>query len=416
MPTPYAGNQNNYPASVNILSGSDTPSSGNFITAYEGGLDRTAYLMSRLWATALDNWQAPLAVSSSAFNTGSTDSFGAGVGVSWEPLYGTWRVFLNAVGASQTQLWDSADGGKTFAKIAVQPSVQNTISGASALGESLWVVGNGTSTVASFVGVSTSLSVTSFTGPQPATSAVTWYSTALSVWFTFSINQSGGSFSDGVLSPTSLSAITGTVTAGPTGWNSGTNHVGQLLMAQSSAVSLVALCGVTSGTDAARVMTVTGTATTPVMTDITPAFLGTTYVITGLAYDAIEAVWALLVYNGANSYLYTSPDLGGGSGPSTTWTQIFVWAGVQCRGLAIAGDVGVSTWAVGVPFPNGSVHNANRVQISTNITGGSPAFFNTSMIVPPSGSPQTFNIVSSGNQLAVVTPGNVCVSQKCGLL
>jgi hypothetical protein len=52
--TPYAGNPASYPASVNLPDGGDAPSAALFKTAYEGCLDRTAFL-NRLVQTV--NWQ-----------------------------------------------------------------------------------------------------------------------------------------------------------------------------------------------------------------------------------------------------------------------------------------------------------------------------------------------------------------------
>lgn len=44
MPQGYSGNPGSYPATVNVLSGSDLPNSTNLNTAPEGALDRTAFL------------------------------------------------------------------------------------------------------------------------------------------------------------------------------------------------------------------------------------------------------------------------------------------------------------------------------------------------------------------------------------
>jgi hypothetical protein len=414
MPTPYAGNPNNYPASINILSGSDTPSSGNFNTAYEGTIDRTSNLAATLWVNAIGNWQPVLASSSSAFNTGALDSFG---GMTWEPLYGTWRVFLNAVGASQTQLWDSADGGKTFVKIGSQPSAQNIVSVASGAGQSLWAVGNGTSTAATFVGVSTSATVTSFTGFTAYTFAASLYYAPTGCFITWGGFQTSGTFTGGIVLGSTVTGFNGTNASVPSAFTGGTNHVGQALTAQSATEALFALCGATAGTDSAHLMFVTYPSSVLTATDVTPSFLGTTYIITGVAYDPLNAIWGLLVYNGANSYIYTSPDpLTSGS----TWTQSAVFSGVVCRGLAVLSNGPVSLWAVGVPFPNGSIHIANRVMISMNqVTGGvantSPTYYNTAMILAPSGSPQGLSLVSSGNQLAATAPASLSVSLKGGL-
>jgi hypothetical protein len=48
MPAAYAGNSANYPAAVNVLSGSDLPNSTNFNTTSEATIDRTAYLAAAI--------------------------------------------------------------------------------------------------------------------------------------------------------------------------------------------------------------------------------------------------------------------------------------------------------------------------------------------------------------------------------
>src|SRR5580700_7007619 len=53
-PTPYAGNPNNYPASIPTLSGGDLPNTTNFNAPLEGLADRTANLHANV---AVPTWK-----------------------------------------------------------------------------------------------------------------------------------------------------------------------------------------------------------------------------------------------------------------------------------------------------------------------------------------------------------------------
>lgn len=60
MTTPYAGNAANYPEAVNVPSGSDVPTSTLFATAYEGEIDRSAWLRARLISKAINEHTLPV--------------------------------------------------------------------------------------------------------------------------------------------------------------------------------------------------------------------------------------------------------------------------------------------------------------------------------------------------------------------
>lgn len=70
MGTQYAGNPGNFPDEVTIPSGSDPPSSAVFDTAFEGELDRTAWLFANQGTAA---WNAPQA-NTAVFATVATGS------------------------------------------------------------------------------------------------------------------------------------------------------------------------------------------------------------------------------------------------------------------------------------------------------------------------------------------------------
>lgn len=60
MPVPYAGNPANYPEAVDIPGGSDVPTSSLFATAYEGEIDRSAWLRANLLALAINDATTPV--------------------------------------------------------------------------------------------------------------------------------------------------------------------------------------------------------------------------------------------------------------------------------------------------------------------------------------------------------------------
>ncbi len=68
MGTPYSGNPNNYPTAVTIPSGSDTPSSAVFDTAFEGEIDRSAWIAAHGSIGDLVTLQPPF-----TWPVGSTD-------------------------------------------------------------------------------------------------------------------------------------------------------------------------------------------------------------------------------------------------------------------------------------------------------------------------------------------------------
>lgn len=83
MPTAYAGNAGNYPSAVNILSGSDVPNTTTFNTAYEGTLDRTAFLHGAVPLVG-QSWRPSFGVAT--VHASSIRFMHPG----WDPLEGTW--------------------------------------------------------------------------------------------------------------------------------------------------------------------------------------------------------------------------------------------------------------------------------------------------------------------------------------
>ena len=95
MGTPYAGNQDDFPQNITILSGSDLPNTTNFNTTSEGLADRTAYVFKR--ARSL-NWLPSympvltgpiLTLSCTAFDTLTLKWIVSGDPGGWPELMGT---------------------------------------------------------------------------------------------------------------------------------------------------------------------------------------------------------------------------------------------------------------------------------------------------------------------------------------
>jgi hypothetical protein len=116
MPTPYPGDPSNFPADVNILSGGDAPNSTNFNTAYEGTLDRTAFLFQ----TAAANFGQRLSRPVMADPTDTQHENPAFCSPEWDPknnqwIQGTWdgaaafEIFISYDGHDEN--WRSLTGG-----------------------------------------------------------------------------------------------------------------------------------------------------------------------------------------------------------------------------------------------------------------------------------------------------------------
>jgi hypothetical protein len=365
------------------------------------------------WSGILNNWQEVVLSSSSSFNTVASDTFAASPqAITWEPLYGSWRIALNAVGASQTQIWDTIDGGRTFFKIGELPSAQNIVAAASGAGQSLWVIGNGTSTPATFAGLGTTGTVTSFTGPGDYTSSASLYFPTTSSFITYGGAQNSSVWNGVAIAVTSVTAQTGTISAPSGQFSGGTDHVGNIFATQSPTTMVWVIAGITPGTDTAHLMTVTWNGSAYTATEVTPTFLGSTYIVTGLAYDAVDGLFAMLVYNGTSSFIYTSP----ATLTTTSWSLAATFTNLVYQGLAIVGD-GASVWAICAPFPNTSFHSGtSRVLISTNqVQNG---LVNTSPTYSPTQSPMaTFGYVAgNGNQLVAFNATHMEISFAPGQL
>jgi hypothetical protein len=245
----------------------------------------------------------------------------------------------------------------------------------------------------------------------PSTAVWVSYLSSFTWWNAYSVNQTGGTFTGAF----NLSGFTipttgdwGPFTSSlPAAWQSGTNHVGNVLFAQNSAgtIGLWAMCGATAGTDTAHLMTQTSG---PTFTDVTPSLLAGS-VITGMAYDATEGLFGFLAYTGASTYLFVS------NNPSnvSSWVECGAWTG-QAQGLAVVGSV----WAVGLAYTL-TPDSGARVQISSGVSAvfngaGGLAPFSWTQCSLLDALPLTLS--SSGNGLLVATAAKMECSQQYGLL
>jgi hypothetical protein len=115
MPSPYAGNPSNYPASINIIGGGDVPSSTTFNTAYEGIIDRTAWLAANARRSGM-GWgrkfvQSEIVAAGCVF-----------LAAGWHQGVNAWLLGLSAVGGGvdDGEVWLSygLDGGAGWTQVA----------------------------------------------------------------------------------------------------------------------------------------------------------------------------------------------------------------------------------------------------------------------------------------------------------
>ncbi len=190
-----------------------------------------------------------------------------------------------------------------------------------------------------------------------------------------------GLYYTGNLLGTSWTLATSTL---PSAWQTGTCHLNGLVSCQSTAATdvsgprtLVAMCGVTPGTDVGRLLVVASGGT---FTDSSPSFLSGR-IVTGVAYGANDNLWGVLCNDGTLSYLYTSPDL-------VTWTLVHEFANLpKSGGLAVLGYV----WAAQV-----GTSTDNRVMYSGEVGAlGASSNWGTS------------NAFLTGGLTASATPGSL---------
>ena len=358
-----------------------------------------AIVMSMGVAASLNDW--------SAMQLASGLSSGYPItGAAWDQVNGRWIVVCGTTsGGGNLQIFETFDGGRTW-------TVVQTISGnvsqgvASVGGASLITMPASSPFEVCLLKPDDTTTVTTLAPPGTTATPFALNRAFLSgtVWGILSANQTGGTFNDGEFSVSS-NGTTWVNYPLSGNWNADTNHVGQFLVASNSTTILAALCGVTAGTDTARLQTIIPDSSSgaPDYADLsaTATFLPGT-IIQGVAYDTIDALWGVLVYDGTNSKLYTTPDL-------ATWTLVKTWSGVKCAGLATVGSV----WAVGVPYAL-TPDSGARIQISTSVAGvaTNAAVFSWTQSGLLDAAPLPLAFASSGNGLFAATAVKGMVSRQ----
>ena len=394
MPTNYAGNPANYPLFVAIPAGSDAPTAALFDTAFEGCLDRTAAL--RMGAQGgIANFWSPV----SPGGSGTDNAFYA-----WDPVGQRWVAAINEGGTTQfVQTFD----GRTWSLVHTTAAAGLAIN-TSQTGFTLVFEGGGSGTVEQ---ISSNGTVTSGTIGIASIGLAALDYFALGFVGTayqnslYGIVQTGGTFVgwwytevDGTVS--SWTGQTGNL---PVAFASGTNHVGNILVANTTNnlrqavagdVQIWCICGATPGTDTPHMMSVTSTGltTSPFIVDVTASLPspGPAYIISGFAYDYQNNLWALLLSTASSGvYLYSSPD-------HVTWTLVKhfgLYNGTQ-GGVAIVNGVWC-VWLGACAAPSGS----NRVVMSPL---GSGVWQYAQVVIPVFGTGTPGlpgNLLSNANQL-----------------
>lgn len=301
----YVGN-NQFPTAVTLPDDGDTPGQTTFAPGWEGNRDAVVYLLKRTGATALYNYHALVTPPSNYDWTSFTwdDQIVSFAGGGDIIIYGRWLAVLNSQLGLGCQLQTSVDGqtwtgGPTTATTATV-----------ALANSLCINGNiasaftTNSKVVYFNIGSGTASITASSGWN-ATQGVSWDNRTTGKGYFVGATQSGGSFTGAAASATAAGTIVNLSGSLPAGWASGTNHVGNFRSATNDTTFVVLLCGVSPGTDTARLLNAGIIAGS---TDITPSVL-TSKIGVGIGYDVLTGLWVLCAADTGATYFYTSPDL-----------------------------------------------------------------------------------------------------------
>jgi len=416
--TDYAGNPTSFPIAVPLPSGADIPSTTVFDTAYEGTLDRTAYLRSAHWADAGTNWNQGRNINPGCFSGGGT-SIQCGT---WDPAYQRWILgnTVNIGSGTQAQL-NSSDDGINWT--VLQPALSNPTwipiaMAVEPLSGTVAVVRSDLSanwSVTTQVPGAASVEQT-VTGGMPLMEqgvGIYFYAThgaAVKTWLFVGAtgiighepwNGCALGASSSSFAWTNLSIILPSNWAPPPA--SSTNVVFQWLactdesfpLAGDANNALFAQCGSRPGTDHSYLLQ-WNQATPAVFTDITPSFLSaTTYQMRGLAWSPVDELWGMVCVDGdgdghgaspANSYFLTSPDL-------VTWTTVKSFSRFQAGGLACMGNI----WTI-VGSYTANTDESNRMIWSNNVSLGSSQTWESSQYddADSTGSTSIYQIANAG--------------------
>lgn len=332
MTTPYEGQPDNAPTAITPVDDSLAPNATNFNTPLQGGFDLACNARATIAGSVCGNWPKPAAEA-----VVSAVSY---VNYAWDPASQQWLCGAQTAGGAT--LSRSADAGETWN--AMSPALSGgaviAMTSTGQYGDVL-LLGSSTPTIIDrydFQGNHTFSNSVGF--PSALTGGVGDYFSdvvpanpgANPQRHFFAWVQTGGTFvghwrsqSDGA----AVGAWAGNDSSLPAAFASGTNHVGAMIAVNTTKgrraavagdIELVAICGVTPGTDTPRLMSVTsnGAVLAATISDITAQLPvpGVGYVIAGLDYDEVNLLWGIaLATSVAGTYVYSSPDL-------VTWTQV----------------------------------------------------------------------------------------------
>jgi hypothetical protein len=248
---------------------------------------------------------------------------------------------------------------------------------------------------------------TTLAGPASLACAWFYYDTPTTGnFFTYYIHQTSGTFA-GYLQVADISGATwNPASTVPGNFTTGTNHIGNLLVATNPSnhtqAAVVAICGATAGTDTAYLMSLNSAGN--VATDITPAFL-TGQIVSGLAYGSNDGLWGVLCTNGVagTSSLYTSPDL-------VTWTEVWTTANYSgAAGLQVIGNVWIFTLYTGAQTQLWMSAHVGSLGASADwhIASGYNIFVS---------SDGEGGLFSNGNQLLAASDSSCAVSLQVGFI
>jgi hypothetical protein len=405
---PYVGDPSNYPASINILGGSDTPASTTFNVTSEGLADRTAWLRSAVDTSTLMEWSTTIAV---ADLIPPSTSVAVNPSACFEPLTQQWLIAADIdQGTSPADfggLLATPDWGRTWNQTFSYANKNSTGGGLGVIcpnaiatdgaGNIFYVLPPDAVTTPlanarfAFSTLTVSPAAHQYTGTQASVQTAFWHPGAnlfieveatvvSSIW-------NGGAFSATATGATAPTSLLSSLPASWTGATGGTLHGIYAAVNTGGSLALVGI-GAAAGSSASRLMTISAALA---FTDLgSPSPLGSNAQIQGVAWSAFNSLWGVLTYDGTNSHLWTTPDL-------STWTEVATWTG-QAGGVACAGQV----WAVTVPTVAGGPGSTWRVLVSNTVASGASATWLGTQMCTSLVAPELF---SSGNQLCLVDRG-----------
>jgi hypothetical protein len=395
MPSPYSGNQANYPATIPILSGSDVPGTATFNPPWEALADRTAFLRGSVAAGGASNWGEMANLNPGITSGGGTIIYSGG----WDPLFQQW-ILANTIpnSGSITTLFSASYNGLDWYPLYPVVSNPTWLPIGMAVQSNTGAIASVRSDLSSNYSVTTQLQGSASVEQTVTGGMITGVGQGVMVYFYSTVGAAGKGWL----------FVGGTGTVGTTPWNGGALFGGPALNQWENASSVLpanfapppassnnkvfqwlaaidesfpgagdcnnvvfAQCGARPGTtDRSYLLQWTQSAGTS-FTDITPSYLTSgTRQVRGIAWSPIDQLWGMICVDGddngngaspVSSYFLTSPDL-------ITWTLVFTFGDYHAGGLACTGNI----WSIVANNSAFSLNAAisNRVFYSNNVSLG----------------------------------------------